>query len=284
MNPMAKPNPSPANASFEPTVLGAGADGALAAVAGAGVRGADLVEAWIRSGNAAAVNAVAEQGAGAARKAARRGLNVLKARGVTIPTLERVASVTGKKEEETLEAWLLAPDGRGTSLIVIAARAPSSRCRALFAYLVPSLGVVRANTADLSQSQLREAMNGSVRGARYRPVKVPVEWARFRVAEARRFQKERGAPEPFGFSGSEKLLADTPSGPVEHPLDAEGLVLGDEDARELAEKSGELHQLPEFAGWLPFKNAVDELLAKLGENLTPDERPEPTVFDELMKK
>jgi hypothetical protein len=195
-----------------------------------------------------------------------------------------VASISGKKEDETLEAWLLAPDARGSSLIVIAARAPSSRYRALFAYLAPSVGVHRANTVELSQSQLREAMQGSISNGAYRPVKVPLEWARFRIAEARRFQKENGIPEPFGFEGSEKLLADTPAGSVEHPLDAEGLELGDEDARELAAKSGALHQLPEFAGWLPFKNSVDELLAKLGENLKPDERPEPAVFDELMKK
>jgi hypothetical protein len=189
----------------------------------------------------------------------------------------------GEKEAETLEAWLLAPDGRGTSLIVIAARSPSSRYRAFFAYIAPAFGVQRANTAELSQSQLREAMQGSLKGGGYRPVKVPLEWARFRIAEARRLQKERGYPEPFGFAGSEKLLADTPSENVEHPLDSEGLELGDDDARDLAQRSGELHQLPEFAGWLPFRGAVDELLAKLGENLNPNERPEPGKFDELMK-
>jgi hypothetical protein len=115
-------------------------------------------------------------------------------------------------------------------------------------------------------------------------VKVPLDWARFRIADALRQQKERGLPEPFGFAGSEKLLADTPKEPVAHPLDEEGLELADEDAREIASKSLELHQLPEFAGWLPARTSVDELLGKLGENMTPDQKPEPSVFDELMKR
>lgn len=281
---MAKAATSSATLSFEPSALQTSAEGALAALASAGPRASELVEAWIRSGNAAAVNAVAETGSGAARKAARRGLNVLKSRGIELPRAERVTSVTGKKEDETLEAWLLAPDGRGTSLIVIAARSPSSRYRAFFAYLAPSVGVHQARSLELSQSQLREAMQSSVRGGQYRPVKIPVEYARFRIAEARAKQKERGFAEPFGFAGSEKLLAGAPTGTVEHPLDAEGLELADDDARDLAAKSAELHQLPEFAGWLPAREAVDQLLAKLGENLTPDTRPEPEVFDGLMKQ
>ena len=275
---------SSATASFEPSVLQTGAEGALTALANAGERAADLVEGWIRAGNAAAVNAAAEGATGPVRKVARRGLNVLKSRGVELPQSERVATVTGKKEEETLEAWLVAPDGRGSSLIVIAARSPSSRYRAIFAYLAPSVGVHQARTLDLSHSQLRETMQGSIRGGQYRPVKVPLDWARFRISEARRQQKERGFTEPFGFAGSEKLLADAPAGPVEHPFDAEGLELGDDDARDLAAKSGELHQTPEFIGWLPAREAVDELLAKLGEHLTPDTRPEPAVFDELMTR
>src|SRR6187402_2641527 len=116
---------STSSASFEPNALGASSDHALSALAAAGPRAEDLVQAWIQAGNAAAISVAAEQAAGQARKAARRGLNVLKARGIELPRVERVVSVGGKKEEETLEAWMVAPDTRGLSLFVIAARSPS---------------------------------------------------------------------------------------------------------------------------------------------------------------
>jgi hypothetical protein len=93
-----------------------------------------LVEAWVKAGNAGAVNEVAERGSGKARKAARRGLNVLKARGVAIPERTRVASVGGGKEQVIEEAWLIAPDTQGTSVVTIASRTPTSRSRVVFAF------------------------------------------------------------------------------------------------------------------------------------------------------
>ena len=62
-------------------------------------------------------------------------------------------------------------------------------------------------------------------------------------------------------------------GAVEHPFDAEGLELGDDDVKELAARSVTLHSLPEFQGWFPPQQAVEELLAKVGETLTPGEEP-----------
>lgn len=269
--------------SFDTASLQATAETALEVLAKAGDAAEALVDAWVRTGNAEAVVATSEQGQGKARKAARRGLNVLKARGVSLPEARRVVSVSGKKEAETQEAWLMAPDGSGTSLIVIAARSPASRYRAIFVFLAPNVGVMQVRQGEMSQSQLRESMNGALRGGRYRPVPVPVVWARYRVADARRLQKERGIAEPLGFADSESLLGDGPLAPVEHPFDAEGLVLGDDDVKEQAAKSSDLHTVPEFNGWLPPKSALDEMLGKLGEQLTPGEKPDPERFDQLLR-
>jgi hypothetical protein len=69
---------------------------------------------------------------------------------------------------------------------------------------------------------------------------------------------------------------------VPHPLDAEGLELGDDDEKELAKKSAALHNVPEFGGWLPTRTAVDELLSKLGETLTPGVEADPKVVQERL--
>jgi hypothetical protein len=70
------------------------------------------------------------------------------------------------------------------------------------------------------------------------------------------------------------LLEPAPEELPEHPFDAEGFELADEDAREMAAASARLHELPEFRNWLPPRAALDEMLAKVGEHLTPDVQPE----------
>lgn len=279
---MSKADPSHQDSSFDRAALDADASGALAALSGAGPRAEALVDAWVKAGNAAAVAAAADGAEGKARKAARRGLNVLKSRGVAIPAATRVASIGGDKGPETVEGWLLPPDTNGVTLLAVTSRTPASRYRVVFAFLAPDGGVIRATTGEMSQSDLKDAFQRASRGT-YRAVKVPVEYARFRIADARKKQKDRGLPETFGFAGSEALLEGAP-GAAEHPLDAEGLELGDDDAKELAERSSGLHGLPEFATWLPERAAVDELLSKVGETLTPGEPPDQSKFEQALRE
>jgi len=271
---------SKSSTSLAAADLSASADNALAALGNAGESAVALVEAWVKSGNAAAVNVASERATGAARKAARRGLNVLKARGVAIPTTSHVTSVGGEKAPEVAEALMLAPDSGGSVCLVITSRSPTSRAHSVFVYLHDDFGVHRVNVGDLSQSQLKEALTKALPGADYRPVKVPVGWARARIAAARKKHAARGVPEPLGFSTAQALLEPLPSEPEEHPFDGEGLELGDEDAQDLAKNSHALHFLPEFRGWFPPKEAIDEMLLKLGERLTPGGEPDP---EELKK-
>src|SRR3954469_9002404 len=91
---------SKSSASLAAADLSTTADNALAAMGNAGENAEALVEAWVKAGNAAAVNVASEAATGAARKAARRGLNVLKVRGIAIPTANRVARVSGEKAPE----------------------------------------------------------------------------------------------------------------------------------------------------------------------------------------
>ena len=263
--------------------LSASADTALAALERAGDDSVALVEAWVKAGNAGAVNVASEHAAGAARKAARRGLNVLKARGVSVPAERHVASVGGEKSPEIEEALMLAPDSGGSVCLVITSRSATSRAHSVFVYLHDDFGIHRVNVGDLSQSQLKDALTRALPGADYRPVKVPVSWARSRIAEARKTHAKRGVPEPLGFSSARDLLEPVPSELEEHPFDGEGLELGEEDAQDLAKNSQGLHLMPEFRGWFPPKPVVDELLLKLGETLTPGTEPAPEALQKNLE-
>ena len=254
-------------------LLAATAETALAALAEAGPKADDLVQAWVKQGNAAAVAETAETSTGSLRKAARRGLNVLKSRGIAIPTRTKVAQVGTKPAMTVEEAWMLAPDTTGTSLFAFSKRATTSRCRAAFVILNDTYGVQRVDNDELSQSKLQERLDHAITNKAYKPVKVPLAWARWRVAEALSQQRQRGIPEPLGLTTASELLNPAPGTPPTHPLDDEGLVLDDDDARDLAKTSGKLHQLPEFQGWFPTKASVDEMMLKVGETMKPGEQP-----------
>jgi hypothetical protein len=256
-----------AASAFDAQLLNATASDALSSLARAGGKAPELVEAWVKHGNAAAVVEAAERADGAARKAARRGLNVLKARGVALPEVSRVVAVAGEKPTQQLEAFMLSPDSMGNVLLAITTRSATSRSKVAFVYLNDDFGVHRVDVGELSQSQLKDALAKALPGARYKAVTVPVEWARRRIADARARHAAQNIPEPLGFARAQSLLTPVPDAAVAHPFDAEGLELSLEDATEMAKTSAQLHNLPELAGWFPDKNAVDELFAGVGQAL-----------------
>jgi hypothetical protein len=259
---------APSSLELEPNLIDATADTALLAISRAAADAEALIQAWIQRSNAAAISEVAERGTGQARKSARRALNVLRSRGVRVPERRRVASVNAPSEE-LHEAWLLAPDGAGNVLLVFTAHNKTSRYRSAFVVMHEALGIHRVDLAELSQSQLKDAMAKFIPGADYRAVRVPVPWARARVAQARKRHAQRGIPEPLGLTSAAALLEPVPSQEPQHPFEEEGLELSDDDARELTKQSARLHALPEFRGWFPAREAIDELLAKVGESLDP---------------
>lgn len=260
---------------LDAALLDAPGDGALDALTRAGGSAGALIEAWVKRGNAAAVSEAAERAEGALRKAARRGIAVLKSRGVAIPERTRAASLSAAQPETVTEAWMMPPDTAGNTLLVIASHAGASRHKTAFVVLHDALGVHRVDVAELSLSQLKANMAKSLPGAQYKPVKVPVGWARHRVASARKLHAERGVPEPLGFTSARVLLEPAPATAPGHPFDDEGLELGPEDAKEMGLSSAALHALPEFRGWFPTRGAVEEMLVKVGETVTPGEDPDP---------
>jgi hypothetical protein len=271
------------SATFEERLIKVDPAGAIAAIKEVAAQGDSLVQAWVATGNAGAVAEVAERGDGAARKSARRALNVLRSRGVAIPERKRVAVLASGEGTETVEAWMMAPDSGGMQLFAITSRGSSGRYRASFVYLHGSLGVARVDNSTMSQSQLKEYFAKVLPGAGYGATLVPVEWARYRIADARRIQAERKLAEPLGFTTAAPLLGPVPSGSVSHPFDDEGFELSDEDAAELAKSSGALHNAPEFRGWLPTNTAMQELLVNVGSKLTPGETPDPQVVTDHLQ-
>jgi hypothetical protein len=253
-------------ASFDADLLKTDADGAVAAVAKAGERGNELVEAWVSAKNGGAVAAVAasESAPGPARKAAKRGLQVLKARGVAIPERTHVAKIAGDALEGH-EAWFVAPDGGGTSVVIVAVRYRSGKHRIVQLVLRDGVGLLELRPAEMSRAQLKNSFDDSVKRMGYGPVSVPLDWARARIALAKLDNAKSGAVLPLGLDSQADLLGPAPDKTPPHPVDAASLTLP--PAESAAQASANLHGEPEFASWLPHGQAIQELLVGIGQKI-----------------
>jgi hypothetical protein len=250
----------------------------------AGNEAARVIEHWKNSANAAALVEVAELATGNSRKLARRAVSVLKSRGIPIPERTRVGSVVKPHAEAAVvEAYTLPPDAAGGIVVVLAARTPTRRLRTAFVYLHDEFGIRRVEAGEQSQSQLRDAMARLVPGGAVKPVSVPAEWVRFRVAKARALHQSLGMPQPLGLTSAASLLEPVPAEAPPHPLDREQLVPTETDLASARTNSSGLHRLPEFRAWLPSREAVDELLANVGQGITPGQEPSQEQLSQLIE-
>lgn len=257
-------------------------DQALSALESAGPEAPRLIQLWLDNKNAVALSEISARGSGASRRAARRALRLLQSRGVEVQVHKRVATL-GAKETQTTRAWLLAPDPAYNILLVLARRSHTSRYQTALVYLNDDYGVTQVQQGEYSQSSLKKALEGLVPGGRYKPAEVSVEWARARIHTALTRQRERGLIEPLGLTSVSNLLGSPPAQEVPHPFDAEGLEVALEDAREMSQDSGALHNLPEFAAWLPSRRAIDSLLEDVGRQLKPGQQPDQTLLQQLLQ-
>jgi hypothetical protein len=272
-------------ASFSAAQLAATAETATTAIQQAGDKAEALVQAWVAAGNAAAVLEASEQAAGAARKAARRGLNVLKSRGVAIPEPRRAAAAPANTAESLeVQALMLAPDVNGIVVFSIYSRSSTGKTRTCFVLLRDGQGIVRVENGDLSQSKIKSRLREAFPHLAYDPVSVSLDWARSRIAAARKAHAARGLIEPLGFDTAAPLLEPVPAKAPNHPFDDEGFELSDDDANDLTKDSEWLHKLPEFARWFPPSNEVNEMLRKIGGRFTPGQTPEQEQLSTWLKE
>lgn len=258
-------------ATFDAALLSVGQDGAKEALRSVGDKAASLVDAWVTANNAAAIVAVAEAAdvASVARKAARRGLNVLRSRGVAIPAQAHVVRLDDRVEV-SLEATYLPPDPSGTSSVTIASRDASGRYHIAEVIIREPLGIIQAGAGWLSGSQLKEGRARASEGLGVSPVAVPVDWARHVIASARQLNSSSKYVLPLNLEGCKDLIEPAPEAAPAHPVaDLEAEITLDLANASLA-ASGELHQEAEFRAWLPDRGALDEMLRKVGERLGAD--------------
>jgi hypothetical protein len=158
-------------------------------------------------------------------------------------------------------------------------RLAGGRYRVADIVLREPLGILHASSGRLPGKQIRrwkarvEARLGAA------PVEVPLDWARYRVAEARKQNDKSGQVLPLGLDGCQGLFTPVPADPPQHPIaDLEQGI----DAAGIAQAvagSAALHNEPELRGWLPDRPALDALLRQVGAKLGPSGGSDQKVVD-----
>jgi hypothetical protein len=270
-------------ADFEARLLEASASDALGLLEEVGDKAVDLVEAWIRGGNAATVSAVAqsEVAPALARKAARRGLNVLRSRGISIP--EKKASLE-LSNSVSYEAWFLPADQNGVSIVLVGSSSAGANRQIVQVQIQQEAGVVELSGGEITGSAFRENFQRIQAVRRMRPAPVPVDWARWYIARARERNAVSGVVVPLGFDASASLVGPVPTSAPIHPVDAAKLEVADADIDNRAKESSKLHNYPEFVDWLPDFNFVQDMLVRVGQRIGANPQQEPEKVNGLIQE
>ena len=275
----------PATTTVPEELVGATETTAIAAAVQSGNAIESLVDRWVAANNVEAIAAVADadQAPAAARKAARRGIAVLKARGIAVPERQRVARLIDDTPTH-VEATFLPPDGSGASAFTIAKREANGRFHIAEVIIRDAVGVLYAGSGWLSGSQLKDTRARAEKSVGVAPVRIPIEWARERIARAVEQNKTSGRVLPLQFDSCRPLVESKAEAATAHPLaDLEASAANAPTDAHVTD-SARVHEEPEFHGWIPDQAAVGELLQKVGERLGSDGMKDPARFDEALRE
>lgn len=262
------------DAKLDANWIEAGADGAVEALQTAGPAAEQLVQAWMDDDNLAAIatGAASEELSGKPRKAVRRAATILRSRGVELPEVAVAASAVQPETPDEPVATFVPPDATGTMFISISQRQPGGRYLVADCVARHGVGVIRASQGRLAGKQIRAWKDRIEKDYGAAPVEIPLDWARARIEEAKETNAKSGAIMPLGFDSCAELFQPTPEEAPPHPVeDLTEADPGKETLEKAAADSERLHSFPEFRSWMPDRNSIDELLAKVGETVGSEE-------------
>jgi len=254
-------------------------------IAEAGPAGEALIAAWLDKTNTAAIARVAAMDAigGKTRKAARRALQVLKSRGETIPQFEQPSEQPEEQQPDPCVASFVPADANGVCFLSISQRQPGGRYVVADVMMSELRGVMYASSGRIAGKQIRQWRNRVVERFGVPPVDVSLEWARYKIAEARKQNDVAKQVVPLGFDSCAPLLSPAPEAAPAHPVAELDEDFSEADVGKAVTGSDELHADPEFRSWVPEQRTLDELLAKLGERIGAGGGDDPKVVDDALR-
>ncbi|HEU4384038.1 MAG TPA: hypothetical protein VFR85_11130 [Anaeromyxobacteraceae bacterium] len=197
-------------------------------------------------------------------KEAKRGLHLLRSRGLPTPEPARAPPPRAPaRPEPDFPCFASAVDGQGEQVVWIARSVPGRGVEVGQAVVSDVLGLLELQTRLLGRKEFRAlARDLAEKGRDMSVAEVGAGRARALVAQARALNESSGRPLPDGAEAWLGRLG--PPAPPED-LGARFPPLPDEEERAALEGSGALHQLPVLRGWLADEDLLRQLAQKLDE-------------------
>jgi hypothetical protein len=198
-------------------------------------------------------------------KEAKRGLHVLRARGVAVPEAPRPAPpAPAPAAEPPLPAYATALDGHGERAVWLPRNVPGKGIEVGQAVISDVRGLLELQVGLLGRKEWRTFVKGlEERGAAMGLGEIPRARAAGLVLAARARNDASGARVP---EGADLWLAQL--GPGEAPPDpalAFAAPLPADEERDAVAASAKLHDLPLLRGWLAEEDYLRAVAAKLDE-------------------
>jgi hypothetical protein len=198
-------------------------------------------------------------------KEAKRGLHILKARGVAVPEVPRPAPppAAAAPAEAPLQAYASAIDGRGEQAVWLPRVIPGKGIEVAQAVVSDTLGLLELQIGLVGRKEWRQLVKGLVsHGAAMGVGELDRRRAHATLSAARARNDRSGQRVP---EGADLWLAQL--GPVEPVADpAAGLPpLAEEEERDALAASGKLHDLPLMKSWMADEDYLRGVAAKLDE-------------------
>jgi hypothetical protein len=197
-------------------------------------------------------------------KEAKRGLHLLRSRGVAVPEPPRSAApAPAAAPEPPLPAYVSAIDGHGERAVWLPRAVPGKGIEIAQAVVSDTLGLVELQIGHIGRKEWRGLAKGLLsQGATMGVGEVDRERAKSIVVAARARNEASGQRVP---EGADLWLAQL--GPAAPPPDpAEGFPpLPAEEERAALAASAALHELPLLKGWLADEDFLRGIAGKLDE-------------------
>ena len=225
---------------------------------------AALCRAALAAARADVLAALAGHSGKEVAKEAKRGLHVLRSRGVAVPEAPRIAAPPPPlPAEPPPPAYGSAIDGQGERAIWLPRNVPGKGIEVAQAVISDVRGLVELQIGLLGRKEWRAFAKGLLdRGAAMGVGEIDRALAHSSVAAARAMNDASGQRVP---EGADLWLAQLgPAAPLPDPA-ARFAPLADEEERDAVAASGKLHDLPLFRGWLADEGYLRGVAAKLDE-------------------
>jgi len=243
------------------------------------------IDSLVAAGDATRLAELAASADKQLAKAARRGLHLLRTRGVSAPVPRQPASAPPRAIGDQAEAWTCVPDANGERLVVAVVPAPGGGdFHVITAHVSDERGLLQLAFGRGPRKHARDVRRNFEESGGF-AADVSVERAAEIIEIAYQQTLARGASPPPEFATARRVLPVVHVAPgTPHPALAEVVAAPDFD-RDQAEL---LHELPTLSRWIVASAELRSLELRLEEvatsRLLVDERQRASAWQDAIDK